>query len=108
MSRPLAVLALAAIAGGGCGPHSGDPVDQGRRVYVANCVACHHVDPSLDGPLGPSISGSSRELLEARVLRAEYPPGHMPSRPTTVMTPLPYLEGEIDALAAYLAAATAP
>ena len=105
MNRPLVVLALATIASAGCGPDSSDPVDRGRRVYAANCVACHHVDPALEGPLGPAIVGSSRELLEARVLRAEYPPGHVPMRPTTLMTPLPYLEGEIDPLAAYLAAA---
>ena len=101
-------LVLTLLAGAGCGAESGDLADRGRRVYGANCMACHHVDPSLEGPLGPAIVGSSRELIEARVLRAEYPTGHQPKRPTAPMTPLPYLEAEIEALSAYLAPATAP
>ena len=48
---------------------------RGRAVYVANCVACHNNDPSKDGPIGPAIKGSSKELLEARVLSTSLPTG---------------------------------
>ncbi len=82
--------------------------EQGRRIYVANCTACHHSDPALDGTLGPASAGSSRELLEARVLRAEYPPGYSPKRSTQQMVALPYLEPYIEALAAYLGGPTPP
>ncbi len=85
-----------------CGPRDESPAERGRRVYRANCIACHHPDPSLVGVMGPPVQGASRELLEARLLRAEYPPGHTPSRETKLMQPLPYLAREIDALAAYL------
>jgi mono/diheme cytochrome c family protein len=75
---------------------------RGRAVYVANCVACHNNDPSKDGPIGPANKGSSRELLEARVLTTSYPPGYKPKRPTAVMPQFPFLKDEIPYLAAYL------
>jgi len=85
-----------------------DPVERGRKTYVANCAACHHPNPAVDGSLGPAIAGSSRELLEARVVRGEYPPGYSPKQDSGLMQPMPYLAGEIDALAAYLATAAEP
>jgi len=78
-------------------------VGKGRAVYLANCVACHNNDPSRDGPLGPAIKGSSRELLQARVLSTSYPPNYKPKRPTKVMPQFPFLKDEIPYLAAYLA-----
>ena len=52
--------------------------------------------------MGPEVKGSSRELLEAKVLRVTYPPGYKPKRPTSVMPPQPQIAGDIPALAAYL------
>jgi len=72
---------------------------RGRAIYLANCVACHNNDPSRDGPVGPAIQGSSKEL----VLSTSYPPGYKPKRPTKVMPQFPYLKNEIPHLAAYLA-----
>lgn len=77
--------------------------EQGRRVYAANCTACHHPDPRREGAIGPSVAGSSRALLEARVLRAEYPPGYRPKRRTCQMVALPHLAPQLEALAVYLA-----
>ncbi|HEY5656457.1 MAG TPA: cytochrome c [Myxococcota bacterium] len=76
---------------------------EGRRVYRNVCIACHNGDPARDGSLGPAIAGSSRELLEARVVRGEYPPGYTPKRPTAAMPRFEYLADQVDALAAYLA-----
>ena len=75
---------------------------RGRAVFVANCVACHNSDPSKDGPIGPAIKGSSRELIEARVLSTSYPPNYTPKRPTKVMPQFPFLKDDIPYLAAYL------
>ena len=75
---------------------------RGARVYAANCIACHNPDPTQDGVLGPAVAGSSLELLEARVLRGEYPPGYTPKRDTKAMIPLPHLAPDIPALTAYL------
>jgi mono/diheme cytochrome c family protein len=85
-----------------------DVVERGRRTYVANCAACHHPNPTLEGSLGPPIAGSPQELVEARVLRGGYPNGYTPQRDTALMQPLPYLNGELDALVAYLASVAGP
>lgn len=79
-----------------------DP-ERGRAIYLGNCTACHNMNPALPGALGPEIAGASRELLEARVIRGEYPAGYTPKRGTTLMVPLPQLSGDIDHLHAYLA-----
>jgi mono/diheme cytochrome c family protein len=75
---------------------------RGRAVYVANCVACHNSDPSKDGPIGPALKGSPKELIEYRVLRTEYPPGYQPKRNTKIMPTFPFLKTEIPYLAVYL------
>lgn len=79
-----------------------DLVARGKVIYESNCVACHGVNPKLDGNLGPAVAGSSLELLEARVLRAQYPAGYTPKKSTASMVALPHLEKEIPALHAYL------
>lgn len=103
MRLALALFALAAAACSDSGPALSPEANRGRATYLTSCTACHAPDPNVDGALGPAVAGSSRELLEARVLRAEYPPGYAPKRETRAMVALPHLAGEIDALAAYLA-----
>jgi mono/diheme cytochrome c family protein len=76
--------------------------ERGRTIYQTQCTACHNSDPHKSGAIGPDVFGSSRELLEARVLRAEYPTGYKPKRETHQMAALPHLKGEIDSLTAYL------
>lgn len=93
-------LALALAA---CGREPLSPeAERGRRVYLSQCTACHAMDPSGPGPVGPAIKGVSREVLEAKILRGTYPPGYAPKRATSVMPPQPQLTGDIPALAAYL------
>ena len=86
-------------------PEGGDPaLERGRAVYLAVCTACHNADPNLDGSLGPANAGSSRELLEAKLLRGGYPPGYAPKRDSQLMPRFEHLAGSIDDLAAFLAA----
>jgi len=99
---------LVALAGLGCSDAGSDGAEiplaeRGARVYKANCMVCHNADPSLVGSVGPEIAGSSRELIEARVLNKSYPPGYLPKRDTSLMPAMPYLQGDLDALAAFLA-----
>ena len=78
------------------------PVELGRRAYVANCTACHNPDPAKEGTIGPVVAGSSLALVEARVMRAEYPPGYTPKRSSQLMPAQPFLKTEVSKLAAYL------
>jgi mono/diheme cytochrome c family protein len=78
-------------------------VARGEQIYLGNCIACHARDPSQAGPVGPPVAGSSSELLAAKVLRNEYPPGYAAKRTSQAMIPLVHLEPELPALAAYLA-----
>jgi len=74
----------------------GDPeVAAGRSLFLAHCISCHNVDPSRDGSLGPAIKGSPLELVQARVLRGEYPPGYAPKRTTHIMVKLPLTEEDV-------------
>jgi mono/diheme cytochrome c family protein len=98
----LAVMALA-VAVSGCSESGLSPsAERGRQVYLAHCIACHSTDPAQPGPVGPPLKGASRELLEAKTLKGTYPPGYKPKRPTQVMTPLPAVAPDIEALADYL------
>ena len=102
--RVLVVVPLAAVLVG-CsnqGSSLSPEAERGRQVYVAQCTACHAADPAQNGPLGPAVKGSSRELLEARVLHGTYPPGYTPKRTSAIMQPLPHLAGSLDDLAAFL------
>lgn len=92
------LLSLSACKPGG----QDDPVELGRRAYAANCIVCHNPDPTREGSVGPAIAGSSAELVRARVLKAEYPPGYTPKRDTHMMPAQPFLAAEVDHLAAYL------
>ena len=75
---------------------------RGKSVYMANCIACHNTNPSLQGGLGPEVAGSSLPLLESRILRAEYPAGYKPKRTTRAMAALPQLKADLPALHAFL------
>lgn len=81
----------------------GDPlVARGHILYATNCTACHNSDPTKDGSLGPAIKGSAIELVQARVLRGEYPAGYSPKRQTHIMQKLPLTEDDVKAIHAFL------
>jgi mono/diheme cytochrome c family protein len=102
--RGAAVAALAlAVAVGGCTESGLSPsAERGRQIYLAQCTACHNTDPSQPGTIGPPVKGSSRDLLEAKILQGTYPSGYTPKRPTKVMVPMPQVAPELAALADYL------
>ncbi len=100
----LGLIAVAALAcGAGESEEPSDPaVARGEKIYRNICVVCHNADPTRDGPLGPAIAGASRELLEAKLLRGEYPPGYTPKRSTQQMPRFEFLEPNLDDLVAFL------
>ena len=102
-STPAAPAAPAAPAGSGTAPVAGaGDANKGKQVWLSQCVACHNADPGKDGPIGPSVRGSSRDLLESRVVHGTYPPGYKPKRDSKVMPPRPDLVASVPDLAAYL------
>jgi mono/diheme cytochrome c family protein len=111
-NRKWMVAAMIAIgtAGIGCGQQQGGAADpqlseaaqRGKAVYNGVCVACHNVNPALDGSLGPANAHASRALVEAKVLRGEYPPGYAPKRPSRAMPAFPHLADKVDDLTAWL------
>jgi mono/diheme cytochrome c family protein len=106
--RSLALLAALCLSSAACSrsDSSGDAnaalVARGKSVYETNCTACHARDPRVDGPVGPANACATPELVTAKVLRNEYPPGYVPKRDTRAMIPLAHLEKDLPALAAYL------
>jgi mono/diheme cytochrome c family protein len=100
-----AVLIGLAIASACTKPRQLSAADRGEVIYRTNCISCHNRDPNLPGPIGPAIAGASRALLDARVLRGTYPPGYVPRSKTHTMRALPWLDGHVDDLTAYLAVA---
>ncbi len=100
-------LALIAIALSACSSESDESADpsvaRGELIYRNICTVCHNADPSLDGTIGPAIGSASRELLEAKLLRGEYPSGFTPKRDTQQMPRFEYLEPNLEEIAAFLA-----
>ncbi len=98
-----ATLAEALLGCSECTEEFSDAGLSGRRTYQNLCIACHHPDPHLAGILGPPLAGASLELLEAKVLRAAYPPEYTPKRSTESMPAFATLGEKLPGLVAYLA-----
>jgi mono/diheme cytochrome c family protein len=99
------LLSMTVVSAAACPPAdpNADPaVARGKQAYMGTCIACHNMNPALDGAIGPAVKGASRELIEAKILRGEYPAGYTPKRTTKAMPPQPALAASIDDLAAFL------
>jgi mono/diheme cytochrome c family protein len=76
---------------------------RGQAQYLSTCIACHNTDPKQPGAVGPALVGSTRDLLEAKLVRGEYPAGYKPQRETHIMPLQPQMASSVDDLAAFLA-----
>jgi mono/diheme cytochrome c family protein len=99
--RALAILVMASSLA--CSGAERSAAERGRLVYQQACISCHSPDPTREGSVGPAVAGASPELVRARVLHGEYPPGYAPKRDSKLMPPQPYLEPQLPDLIAYLA-----
>ena len=77
-------------------------IERGKKIYRMNCLQCHNADPRKAGSQGPANYAASLELLQAKVLKKQYPPGYVPQRKTSIMPAMPFLAKDIAALHAYL------
>lgn len=94
MGFSIAVNAVAADAD--------DLVAKGKTAYASKCAACHGADPKKGGTLGPAVFGSSKELLEAKLLKNEYPAGYKAKKDTKMMKAMPDQKDNIAAFVAFL------
>ncbi len=89
-----------------------EAAERGRKAFALFCGACHNANnPHQKGQLGvqgPPVARSSRELLEARVLRAEYPPGYVPKQAGNTMQALTYVQPHLADIEAFLAEVPEP
>ena len=91
------------------GPPLSAPAERGRKVFATWCSACHNaINPHARGVTGPPVARSSKELLEARILRASYPPGYQPKQAGNTMVALPQVQEHLGDLEAFLAEVPEP
>ena len=109
IAGPLAALVLGAAACSGSGDDNWrgwDPspaAKRGETTFAMGCASCHNFrNPFERGIQGPDVARSSRELLEARIMRAEYPPDYTPKQAGNTMAKLPQYKDRIDDLFAFL------
>lgn len=75
----------------------------GRKIYIANCIACHSADIDQDGTVGPALKSSTFEILKAKLLEGKYPDGYKGKRPISGSMPkYAFTDDQIRALEAFL------
>ena len=79
-----------------------EALEKGKTIYMSRCISCHNADPKKPGSIGPEIFGSSKDLLETKILSMKYPSGHRPKRDTRLMPVMPELKGDIEGLQKFL------
>lgn len=75
---------------------------EGKRIYLSRCAACHNVNPTKVGSIGPDIANSSLELITAKTQKREYPKGYKPKRKTKIMPKIPLSETQLKSLHEYI------
>ena len=86
--------------------NAGADLERGRKLYMANCIACHNKDPNKKGAIGPEMTDAPLEVMTSKVMTSEYPKvlpkGFIPKRKTHSMRKIPKLEKDIPAIHAWV------
>ena len=81
-------------------------LDNGKRLYLSNCIQCHNRDPNLKGSIGPEMIDAPLEVMTSKVMTGKYPEklpaGFVPKRKTKAMRPIPKLKADIPAIHAWV------
>jgi mono/diheme cytochrome c family protein len=81
-------------------------IEQGRRLYISNCISCHNKDPNLKGALGPEMVDAPLEVMTSKIMTGVYPEklpeGYIPKRKTKIMKAIPKLKEDIPAIYAWV------
>jgi mono/diheme cytochrome c family protein len=79
-----------------------DAESSGKSLYISKCVACHNLNPSKAGAIGPDIANASLELVTLKTQKRKYPVGYKPKRKTNVMPIIKLTQKQISSIHNYL------
>lgn len=75
---------------------------EGKRLYIANCVRCHNVNPTKVGSVGPELFTTPLEVFRTKVPKGLYPSGYTPKRRSKVMPKFSSLTNTVDFIYDYV------
>jgi mono/diheme cytochrome c family protein len=81
-------------------------LENGKRLYMINCISCHNRDPNIKGSVGPEVVDAPLEVMTSKILTGVYPkvlpPGFVPKRKSSAMRKIPRLEKDIPSIYAWI------
>lgn len=76
--------------------------NDGKKLYLSKCAACHNVNPTKQGSIGPELVGASLELITLKTQKREYPKNYVPKRKTRLMPKIPLKTEQIEFIHNYI------
>lgn len=76
--------------------------NEGRRLYIANCIRCHNSNPRQPGVIGPELYTTPLDVFRTKVPNGVYPPGYRSKRSSKVMPRFPNLTSKVDWIYNYI------
>ncbi len=81
-------------------------IENGKRLYMINCISCHNKDPNLKGSVGPEVVDAPLEVMISKIMTSDYPnplpAGFVPKRKSHAMRKIPRLQKDIPSIHAWV------
>lgn len=77
-------------------------IQEGKRVYILNCVRCHNSNPNKPGTIGPDLVTTPLEVFRTKVPHGTYPLGYVTKRRTKIMPRFLHLTNRVDQVYKYI------
>ena len=74
----------------------------GKQTYVQKCAACHNLNPTKPGSIGPELFTTPLDVFRTKVPTGTYPSGYTPKRHTKIMPKFPGLKDKVDLIYNYI------
>jgi mono/diheme cytochrome c family protein len=89
-----------------CDAYTEADLARGKKLYSANCIACHNKDPNLKGSIGPEMVDAPLEVMTSKVMTGNYPEklpmGFVPKRKSKAMKKITKLQKDIPVIHAWV------